>query len=261
MAYDTILLEQADGVATITLNRPAVLNAFDDQMAAEVQDALKVCERDAAVRCLLVTGAGRGFSAGQDLAAIQSRGAELSYRDHLSQNYNPIVEKMRRMEKPILGAVNGVAAGMGMSLALACDLRIASDKASFIQSFVNVGLVPDSGSSFFLVRTLGLGRAFELAATGERVSAEDALRLGLVNRVVPHDDLLPLARAWAGQLAGAPTRALGLIKRMMNRALVLDVEEALAYEAMLQEAAGRTADHHEGVAAFLEKRKPVFSGK
>ncbi|MFN8471704.1 MAG: enoyl-CoA hydratase-related protein [Anaerolineae bacterium] len=262
---EPILYAVGDGVATITLNRPDVLNAFTDPMLEALNEALGKAERDASVRCVVITGAGRGFSAGQDLSDVKRReqeaGHPVSFAEHLRTKYNPVIRRIRTMEKPVIAAVNGVAAGAGASLALACDLRIAADKASFVLAFVKVGLVPDSGMNYFLVQMIGLPRAFELAATGGRLTAEEALRLGVVNRVVPTDELPAAAQAWAKELAQAPTRAIGLTKRAMNRALVSSVEEVLDYEAWLQEVAGRTADHKEGVAAFLEKRRPQFKGQ
>ncbi len=261
---DTILTDLADGVATITLNRPDKLNAFTDEMLGALDAALKAAARDDAVRCVVITGAGRGFTAGQDLAAVREReaaGGAMSFREHLERTYNRVIRAIRTMEKPVIGAVNGVAAGAGASLALACDLRVASDKASFIQSFIGVGLVPDSGSTWFLPHMVGFPRAFELAITAERLSAADALTLGIVNRVVPTDDFEGEVRAYARTLAAAPTRAIGLTKRAMNRALTSTLDEALDYEAQLQEIAGRSADHKEGVAAFLDKRAPTFTGR
>lgn len=265
---DSLGVETAGGVATLTLNRPDKLNAFDEALLGALAAALKQAARDAAVRCIVITGAGRAFSAGQDLGAVRARAegdaaatGGMSFRAHLEKGYNPVIRAIRTVEKPVVAAVNGVAAGAGASLALACDLRLASERASFIQSFVNVGLVPDSGSTWFLPQMLGFARAFELAVTAERLSAADALSLGLVNRVYPEDRFADEVAAYAADLAARPTRAIGLTKRAMNRATGLSLDQALAYEAQLQEIAGRSADHAEGLAAFLEKRAPRFSGR
>lgn len=257
---ETIAVVQDEGVMTITLNRPDVLNAFNETMLRELQDALRQGARDAAVRCVVLTGAGRGFCSGQDLRNRAGTGT-FSFGESLRSGYNPVILQIRTMEKPVIAAVNGVAAGAGCSLALAADLRIASDRASFIEVFARVGLVPDSGSTYLLPRLVGLGKAFELAYTADPVEAPEALRLGLVNRVVPHDDLAPQAAALARRLAGGPTRGYGLTKRALNFGLHATLEQSLAYEAYLQEIAGRTADFREGVAAFLEKRQAHFTGE
>ena len=257
---DSILLTQQDGVLTITLNRPEVLNAFNDQMLRELHDTLRQAARDAAVRCVVLTGAGRAVCAGQDLRD-RTGTATFSLSESLRSRYNPVILLLRTMEKPVVAAVNGVAAGAGCSLALAADLRIASDRASFIEVFARVGLVPDSGSTYFLPRLVGLGKAFELAYTAEPVEASEALRLGLVNRVVPHDELVPQSRALATRLAAGPTRGYGLTKRAINFGLSVALDQALDYEAYLQEVAGRSADHREGVAAFLQKRQANFKGE
>ncbi|MGH8631692.1 MAG: enoyl-CoA hydratase-related protein [Burkholderiales bacterium] len=254
------MLERREGVFTITLSRPDVLNAFNDQMSAEMQEALREAERDPAARCLVITGAGRGFCSGQDLRDRAGNTA-FSFVDSLRRRYNPIIAKLRSIEKPVLAAVNGVAAGAGCSLALACDLRLASAKASFIEVFARVGLVPDSGSTFFLPRLVGLGRAFELCYLPDPVTAEDALRIGLVNWVVPQEEFALRVAQIAERLAQGPTKGYGLIKRALNHNLAVSLESALEYEAMLQEAAGRTADHREGVAAFLAKRDAKFTGR
>ncbi len=261
MPYDTILTDLADGVFTLTFNRPDVLNAFNDQMADDVQDALKKVERDEAVRCLVLTGAGKGFCAGQDLGAVKSRGDSLSFREHLLRTYNPIISKLRSMEKPVLGQINGAAAGAGLGMALACDLRYAAEGVKFRMAFGAIGLAPDSGTSFFLPRLIGYARAYEMAITNEPLLAEDAARMGLVNKVFPADQLASAVREMAVKLAHAPTKAFGLTKRGMNKAFQLNLDEALDYEAHLQNIAGQTTDYKEGVAAFLEKRAPKFSGK
>ncbi len=261
MAYSTILYDLADGVATLTFNRPEVRNAFNEVMAEEVQSALKSAERDAAVRCVMITGAGQGFCAGQDLVALRDRGGEVSFREHLQKTYHPIVTKLRSIEKPVIAAINGAAAGAGWGMALACDIRYASDTAKFRLAFSGIGLAPDSGTSFFLPRMIGLGRALELAYTNDVLDAHSALALGLVNKVFPSDQLMPATWELARRLAKAPTQGLGLTKRAMNYALSANLDEALDYETHLQEIAGRTIDHQEGVRAFLEKRAPHFIGK
>jgi 2-(1,2-epoxy-1,2-dihydrophenyl)acetyl-CoA isomerase len=260
MEYETILYTLNQGVLTITLNRPDVLNAFNRKMTDEIQDALKKAERDTSVRCVVFTGAGRAFSSGEDLKSRMAESDGGGFGSTLRERYNPIVLKMRNIEKPVLGSINGIAAGAGCSLALACDMRIASEKARFIEVFVRVGLVPDSGSSFFLPRLVGLGKALEMAFLGDEVGAEDALRLGLVNRVVPPEELESATRELALRLAQGPTKAIGLAKRAMNRALSMDLEQLLEYEVYAQETAGASADHKEGIAAFLEKRQAQFTG-
>jgi 2-(1,2-epoxy-1,2-dihydrophenyl)acetyl-CoA isomerase len=261
VTYTTILVNTQDAITTITLNRPEVLNAFNDQMAEELLAALKLAERDGAVRCLVLTGAGRGFCAGQDLAALRDRPETISFRQHLLRTFNPIVAKLRAVEVPVIGQINGAAAGAGFGLALACDLRYAAEGAKFRMAFGGIGLAPDSGTSFFLPRLVGYARAFELAATNAPLGAQAALELGLVNSLFPADQLGDEVRGIALRLAQAPTKALGLTKRAMNRAFDLTLDEALDYEAHLQEIAGRTADHREGVAAFLAKRAPNFTGQ
>ena len=258
----TLLAETSDGVLTLTLHRPEVLNALDADLSRELADVLKAAGRDAAVRVIVITGSGRAFCAGQDLAAMPSPSDGESPRlgDLLRRRYNGLILQMRRLEKPILASVNGVAAGAGMSLALACDLRIASDRAGFVQAFVNIGLVPDSGSLYFLPRVVGLSKALELCLLGETVGADEALRIGLVSRVVPADELAPATAEVARKLASGAGKALGLTKRGLNRALDADLDEMLEYEALLQEVAGRTADFREGVTAFQEKRPATFTG-
>ena len=259
MALETIIYEKQQGVATITLNRPQSLNAFVPQMNKEVLDALRDGERDKQVRCFMITGAGRAFCAGQDL---KSRTPEQkgSLGASLREKYNPMIRQIRQMEKIVVAAVNGVAAGAGCNLALACDLRVASEDAKFIQSFVRVGLAPDSGGSFILPRLVGVSKAMELLLLGDTVDAKEAQRIGLVARVFPAGEFAASARAVAEQVARAP-RGIGLIKRAVSHANFPYLENDLEYEAHLQEIAGRSADYDEGVKAFLEKRTPVFTGK
>jgi 2-(1,2-epoxy-1,2-dihydrophenyl)acetyl-CoA isomerase len=261
MTYTTILVDTQDAITTITLNRPDVLNAFNEQMAEEVLAALKQAERDSAVRCLVLTGAGRGFCAGQDLGALRARPEGVSFREHLLRTFNPIITRLRAIEKPIIGQINGAAAGAGFGVALACDLRYAAEGAKFRMAFGGIGLAPDSGTSYFLPRLIGNARAFELAATNAPLGAKTALELGLVNGLFPDEQLAAGVRNVATQLAHAPTQAIGLTKRAMNKAFELSLDEALDYEAHLQEIAGQTADHREGVAAFLEKRAARFTGQ
>lgn len=263
--YETLLIRDDGTVRIISLNRPEVLNAFNNRMTEELTDAFRKIERDDAVRCVVLTGEGRAFCSGQDLADLEARyrsGESIVLGERLRKGYNPLIRRIVELEKPVIAAVNGVAAGAGCSLAMACDLRIASDKASFIEVFVNVGLVPDSGSSFFLPRIVGLAKALEMCITGDKVSAEQALALGLVTRVTPAEELMTAAMSMAQKLAAAPTRAIGLTKRLLYQgASAPTVADQLEAEAFAQETAGRTADHREGVIAFLDKRKPVFQGK
>ena len=257
---DTIQRESAEGVLTITLNRPDALNSFTLEMKEALLAALKDAARDREVRALVLTGAGRAFSAGQDLKERQGPnvadlGTELRVR------YNPIILAMRRLEKPIVGAINGVAAGAGISIALACDVIFASDKASFTEAFSRVGLVPDTGSTWFLPRLVGPARAAEMMFTGDALDAATAERIGLVNRVVPSDELIAEATAFAQRLAKSAPIALALAKRALNRGYEMNLEETLDYEAQLQSIAGRSADHAEGVAAFVEKRLANFKGE
>jgi 2-(1,2-epoxy-1,2-dihydrophenyl)acetyl-CoA isomerase len=254
---DTVLRAAADGVVTLTLNRPDALNSFTVEMKDALLAAIKDAARDKSVRVVILTGAGRAFSAGQDLKERQGPDVN-DLGTELRQRYNPIILAMRRLEKPIIGAINGVAAGAGISVALACDILIASDKASFMEAFGRVGLVPDTGSSWFLPRLVGPARAAEMMFTADSVDAATAERIGLVNRVVPADTLMDEANALAARLAQAAPIALALAKRALNRALTSNLEDALEFEAQLQSIAGRSTDHKEGVAAFVEKRPPKF---
>jgi 2-(1,2-epoxy-1,2-dihydrophenyl)acetyl-CoA isomerase len=259
MSYETIIYQKENGLSVITLNRPQSLNAFVPQMNQEVLDALKDGERDKEVRCLMITGAGRAFCAGQDLKG-RTPEQKGSLGASLREKYNPVIRQIRQMETIVIAAVNGVAAGAGCNLALACDLRVASAEARFIQSFVRVGLAPDSGGSFILPRLVGLSKAMELLLLGDALDAKEAQRIGLVARVFPAAEFAGSARAIGEQVAKAP-RGIGLIKRAVNHANLANLESDLEYEACLQEIAGRSSDYDEGVRAFLEKRAPVFTGK
>jgi 2-(1,2-epoxy-1,2-dihydrophenyl)acetyl-CoA isomerase len=257
-AYTTIRFEVADRVATITLNRPDSLNALNADMRRELLAALRAAARDEAVRAVVITGEGRGFSSGADL---RGGSGERDFRRVVTDEYNPLISAIRNLPKPIIAAVNGVAAGAGVSLALACDLVYAAEEARFLQAFVRIGLVPDSGSTRTLVRALGRHRAAQLIFSGEPLSAADAHAAGLVNAVVPASALATEAHAAAARLATGPTKAIGYAKRLINHAEDALLADSLAMEADLQELSGRTEDHEEGVAAFSEKRDPRFVGR
>jgi len=257
--YGTLLCTRDGGVLLVTLNREKSHNALNDAMKADLNSALREASRDRAVRCIVLRGAGpRAFCSGQDLKEHQGSGRSL--RESLERSYNPLIRRMREMEKPIIGMINGVAAGAGCSIALACDMRIMSSSAVLIEVFARIALVPDSGSHWFLPRLVGMARAFEYAATGRDIPADEAERVGLVNRVVPPGELEGATMELAHALAAGPTKTIGLIKRTLNRALVSDLPSLLEYEAAVQEIASSTHDHREGIAAFLEKRKAVFTG-
>jgi len=267
-ALTTISTTQADGVLTITLNRPDVLNACTTTMGVELGAVLRAAQRDDAVRCVLLTGAGRAFCAGQDLKEFEAlrRGADgapvdLDLGTHLRQNYNPVVLRLRSLEKPVVAAVNGAAAGAGASFALAADLRICAREAYFMMAFVHLGLVPDVAATLTLVQHVGYARAAAMCFLGERLSAEDALRAGLVYQVVPEAELAGAAMELARRLAALPTRAIGLTKRALTRSWTATLDEQIEYEAFLQDAAGRTDDFREGLTAFLAKRSPRFTGR
>jgi 2-(1,2-epoxy-1,2-dihydrophenyl)acetyl-CoA isomerase len=252
-----VLTSRAGAVLTITLNRPEVYNAFNADLHRALQQALTEAD-DPAVRAVVITGAGKGFCAGQDIKEFQSLSG--SIRDALERTYHPNIRLIRSLEKPVIAAVNGAAAGAGLSLACACDVRIASDAASFVPGFVGIGLVPDSGGSWFIHRLLGFARAFEWMTTNRRLSAQDALEWGLVSEVVPADSFVEAVTEAADRWAALPTRAVGLTKRLFEHAHEAGLDAQLALEAKLQEEATGTADFREGVTAFLEKRKPSFTG-
>ena len=255
----TVLVDQAGGVLTLTLNRPEKLNPLTEGLLDELFACLARARDDDTVRAVVLTGAGRGFSAGADLR-VSLNNPNRDVRRTLQFHYAPVITLMREIEKPVIAAVNGVAAGAGMSLALAADMRIAAESASFIQAFVRIGLVPDAGATFFLPRLIGMAQAAELAMLGETVGAADALRLGMVNRVVADAELATATAELAGRLARGP-RSIGLIKRALHLATTSDLATQLRHEEDLQGLAIASADSREGVLAFTEKREARFTGR
>lgn len=256
--FETVKYEVRNGVAWITLNRPDKLNAFTEQLNKEVQHSVKQASRDKEVRCLVITGEGRAFCSGQDLQGVNE---DMDHGEVLRQFYNPMVMEIHRCEKPIIAAVNGVAAGAGMSLALACDFRLLSEKASFLEAFIHVGLVPDAGNLYFLPKLIGHAKAMELAVLGEKINAEEAKELGLATKVIPMEQWQAEITAFAERLASMPTAAIAVIKKNLKASWDSTLEESLERDAQGQRIAGLTLDHKEGVAAFMQKRKPVFQGK
>lgn len=258
--YQFIKYEVSAGVATITLNRPEVYNALNDEITYELQDAFKQVARDGQVRVVVFTGEGKAFCAGQDLKAAMGQ-EKRSFSDSLHKRYNPLVRQMRNLKKPVVGRINGVAAGAGCSLALACDILVMADEAYLTEVFINIGLVLDSGSSYFLPRVVGSAKAFELATLGSRVKGPEAVRLGIANKSVPLAELDPAIKDYTDYYAAAPTKAIGLIKQMLHKSGHAGLDEMLEYEAYCQDIAGSSADYEEGVNAFLEKREAKFTGQ
>jgi 2-(1,2-epoxy-1,2-dihydrophenyl)acetyl-CoA isomerase len=257
-----ITIESANGVMKITLNRPDVLNSFTLAMSRELREALTTARADHTIRAVLITGAGRGFCAGQDLSDVPpSVNGKLDLGATVRQTYNPLIELIRKIEKPVVCAVNGVAAGAGANLAIACDIVIASEAASFIQSFSKIGLIPDSGGTFFLPRAIGMPLATALMMTGDKITAQRAYEIGMIYKVVAADALETESMNLAVQLAAMPTRGLGLTKRALNASPGNNLDEQLEVEEEMQREAGHTRDFNEGVAAFREKRKPDFKGE
>jgi 2-(1,2-epoxy-1,2-dihydrophenyl)acetyl-CoA isomerase len=256
--YETITYHIENGIAWLTLNRPDRLNAFTDQMNKEVGHALKSAEGTENVRCIVITGNGRAFCSGQDLEGVNE---EMDHGEVLRNSYGPMMKQLAKTEKPVVAAINGVAAGAGLSLALACDFRVASEKASMVQAFIHVGLIPDSGNLYYLPRLIGHAKALELAVFGEKISATEAKELGLVSKVISQETWSEEVDAFAKRLANLPTKAIGLIKRSLHTSWHSSFEHYLENEAQGQRIAGLTRDHREGVTAFLEKRKPRFIGK
>ncbi|TJY37126.1 enoyl-CoA hydratase-related protein [Pontimicrobium aquaticum] len=261
MSNNSILLKIENKIAFITLNRPEVFNSFNREMALTLQDTLEVCEKDDEVRAIVLTGSGKAFCAGQDLKEVTSPELNPGFKKILEEHYNPIILRIRNIEKPIIAAVNGVAAGAGANIALACDIVVANQKAHFIQAFSLIGLIPDSAGTFFLPRLIGFQKATALAMLGNKISAEEAERLGMIYKFVPSEEFEETTHRIALKLANMPTKALGLIKKTFNQSLTNSLEEQLALESKHQIEAAGTEDYAEGVAAFIEKRTPNFKGK
>lgn len=258
---ENILFEIQHHTAILTLNRPKVFNSFNRAMALELQDALDQCALDRAVRAVYLTGSGKAFCAGQDLQEVSDPANSPSFKTILGEHYNPIIHKLRALEKPVVCGVNGVAAGAGANIALACDITVAAAGAAFIQAFSKIGLVPDSGGTFFLPRLIGLQKAAALMMLGEKLPAHEAEAMGMIYKVLPDEGFQEAAMAIAFGLAQMPTKGLGLTKRLLNASFANDLFAQLLAEDECQTTAGHTADYREGVAAFLEKRRPVFKGE
>lgn len=259
-----LLSEQKDGVLTLTLNRPDVLNALTLDMMKGIREALKKASTDKAVKAVILTASGRAFCAGADLGDLKKRQSVNSFSlgDELRDHFNPLVAQIRKLEKPVIGAINGLAAGAGASIILSTDLKVCAEKATFLNAFVRVGLVPDSGMTYSLPRFLGYSKALEHMWLARPVTAEQALACGLVNKVVPAVSVLVEAQLLAAELVKMPPLALALTKRAVNRSLeAASLDEQMEYEAQLQEILGKTSDHAEGVSAFLEKRPAQFKGE
>ncbi|MBQ0767895.1 MAG: enoyl-CoA hydratase/isomerase family protein [Bizionia sp.] len=258
---ESIQLKIENKVATITLNRPEVFNSINREMAFLFQDTLDACEKNDEVRAIIITGSGKAFGAGQDLKEVTDPDLNPGFKKILEEHYNPIITRIRNINKPIVAAVNGVAAGAAANIALACDIVVASEKANFIQAFSLIGLVPDSAGTYFLPRLIGFQKAMALAMLGDKISAEDAEKMGMIYKSIPAEQFEEEVNKLALKLANMPTKALGFIKELFNKSITNTLEEQLALESKLQIEAAQSEDYAEGVAAFMEKRKPVFKGR
>jgi len=258
---NSILMHVENGVATITLNRPQVFNSFNREMAFAMQDALDQCVSNDEVRAVMIIGDGKAFCAGQDIQEITDPELNPGFKAILDDHYNPIVLKIRNLEKPVVAAVNGVAAGAGANIALCCDVVIATESAAFIQAFSKIGLIPDSAGTFFLPRLIGFGKASAAMMLADKITAQEADQMGMIYKVVKDEDFLDFTKATSQKLAALPTVALANTKKALNQSYNNTVEEQLALESKLQIESASTEDYAEGVASFMEKRKPVFKGK
>jgi|TARA_B110000908_G_C10251363_1_gene452275 2-(1,2-epoxy-1,2-dihydrophenyl)acetyl-CoA isomerase len=260
MSNNSILLKIENKIAYITLNRPEVFNSFNREMAFLLQDTLDACEKNDEVRAIVLTGNGKAFCAGQDLKEVTDPDLNPGFKKILEEHYNPIITRIRSIKKPIIGAINGVAAGAGANIALSCDIVVAHEKVNFIQAFSLIGLVPDSAGTFFLPRLIGFQKALALAMLGDKISAEEAERLGMIYKMIPLENFEEEVHKLALKMANMPTKALGMIKELYNKSMSNTLEDQLALESKLQIEAAQTNDYAEGVAAFIEKRKPNFKG-
>ena len=260
MSYEDIIYEVSERVATVTLNRPDALNATTDRLYSELQDLIPKIANDADVSCVILTGAGRGFCAGADLKASRDDLTPIQRRARHRWILKDVLEPLYKLEKPVIAAVNGAAAGAGANIAMSCDIIVASDKATFLQAFAKVGLVPDLGGLFFLARAVGINKAKELCFTARKIDAAEALALGIVNKVVPHDDLMAEARIMASQIAAGSPTAMAMTKRLLNISQTATIEQMLEFEGYAQTVAYLTPEYREGVNAFREKRAPDFAG-
>ena len=256
----SIQLKVENKVAYITFNRPEVFNSFNREMAFSLQETLDACEANKDVRAIVLTGNGKAFCAGQDLKEVTDPDLNPGFKKILEEHYNPIITRIRSIKKPIIGAINGVAAGAGANIALACDIVVAHEKVSFIQAFSLIGLVPDSAGTYFLPRLIGFQKALALAMLGDKIGAEEAEKMGMIYKCVPTEEFEETISKLALKLANMPTKALGMIKELFNTSMTNDLESQLALESKLQIEAAQSDDYKEGVAAFIEKRKPNFKG-